>query len=213
MSAFTWSEKGRVIGGHAVVFYQPTENSNVFMYDAGGSYDLFTQSHDLDEIVTALNQSLQKTAIRVTAPRWLDSEGSRKEFAVSKSDRQPAWWSPSTGSTTTEQTAAYQAGYLLGRLGALAIALGFYVWAIVICFLKGKGGFAVLGILGLLLPVIGWAAIAGAIRIAKPDSWWARKHYDARKMDIAHHRFTPGYKESVRNEQAAAAMTPTAGGN
>jgi hypothetical protein len=89
MAAFTWSEKGRVIGGHAVVFYQPTENSNVFMYDAGGSYDLFTQSHDLDEIVTALNRLLQKTAIRITMPRWLDTEGSREEFAVSKSDRQP----------------------------------------------------------------------------------------------------------------------------
>jgi hypothetical protein len=190
MAAFTWSEKGRVIGGHAVVFYQPTENSNVFMHDAGGSYDLFTQSHDLDEIVTALNRLMQKTAIKITMPRWLDTEGSREEFAVSKSDRQPVWWSP-TASTPTEQTAAYQTGRLLGQFMAVAIGLGLYVWAIVVCFLKGKSGLAVLGIIGFFVPFLSWAAIIGAIRIAKPDSWWARKKYGPEKMKIAHQRFTP----------------------
>ena len=33
IAGFTWIEDGKVIGGHAVVFYQPTERSNVFMYD------------------------------------------------------------------------------------------------------------------------------------------------------------------------------------
>ena len=36
-----------MVGGHAAVSFQPTQNSNVFMYDRDeGSSDLHTQSHD-----------------------------------------------------------------------------------------------------------------------------------------------------------------------
>jgi hypothetical protein len=52
----------------------------------------------------------------------------------------------------------------------------------VICWLKGKRLWAVLGSVSLwhLIPMI---------RLAKPDSWWARRYYNAEKMLIARARF------------------------
>jgi hypothetical protein len=102
IAGFTWIEDGKTIGGHAVVFYQPTEKTNVFMYDRSGSYDLQTRSHDLGEIIVALNQ-LTRDTLRVESPRWLETDDSKEEFASNKSDRQPNW--SSTAPTTSEQTA------------------------------------------------------------------------------------------------------------
>jgi len=186
IAGFTWSENTKVIGGHAVVFYQPTENTNVFMYDESGSFDLQTRSHDLNEIITALNRLTRK--VRVESPRWLESDDSRTQFASEASTEQPVW--ANTGAMSPEQI-----GELIGRLIGLTMILAGYAYLIVICFLKGKPGFGALGILGFFLPVIGWVAIIGATRIAKPDSWWARKYYGPEKMNIAHQRFTPLYKE------------------
>jgi hypothetical protein len=42
------------IARHAVVFFQPTPDSKIWMYDASGSIDLDTQSHDLEQITPAL---------------------------------------------------------------------------------------------------------------------------------------------------------------
>ena len=39
--------------------------------------------------------------------------------------------------------------------------------------LKGKLGFAVAGLIGVL-NVLWWI---GAVRLAKPNSWWARRYY------------------------------------
>jgi hypothetical protein len=39
---------------HAVVFFQPTPDSKIWMYDASGSIDLDTQSQDLEQITPAL---------------------------------------------------------------------------------------------------------------------------------------------------------------
>jgi hypothetical protein len=189
IAGFTWIENGKRIGGHAVVFYQPTEKTNVFMYDRSGSFDLQTRSHDLGEIIDALNQ-LTRDNLRVESPRWLENDDSRKEFASSKSDRQPVW--SSTGTTTPEQI-----GELIGRLTFAMLVLAGYAWIIVICFLKGKGGFAVLGIFGLFIPFLSWAAIIGAIRIAKPHSRWARKRYGPEKMSIALQRFMPLCQEAL----------------
>lgn len=44
---------------------------------------------------------------------------------------------------------------------------------LVVTALKGKWGVAALGV--LFWP----AAVIGAVRLAKPDSWWARRRYDA----------------------------------
>jgi hypothetical protein len=52
---------GKPIRGHAAVFYQPTEGSTVFVYDKRmGSLDLHTTSHEIDEILIALNLALMK---------------------------------------------------------------------------------------------------------------------------------------------------------
>jgi hypothetical protein len=82
-------------------------------------------------------------------------------------------------------------GYLLGYFATIAILFAGYISLIVICFLKGKGGMAVLGIFGFFVPFLWWATLIGACRIAKPTSWWARKKYGPDKMGIAHRRFTP----------------------
>jgi hypothetical protein len=53
----------------------------------------------------------------------------------------------------------------------------------VICFLKGKLLWGVLGI------YIGPVALIGAIRLAKPHSWWARRRYDSAKLARSHKRY------------------------
>ena len=59
-------------GGHAVLFYQPTPASRVVMYDKTfGSLELPTQSHDLGEILAALNQ-LFGGNYSFQYPRWID---------------------------------------------------------------------------------------------------------------------------------------------
>lgn len=54
---------------------------------------------------------------------------------------------------------------------------------VVICGLKGKLMWAVFGV--YLWPV----GLTGALRIAKPDSWWARNRYDADKLARADERY------------------------
>jgi hypothetical protein len=49
-------------------------------------------------------------------------------------------------------------------------------------WLKGKRRWAVLG------APTGWHLIP-AFRLAKPDSWWARKYYSPEKMGRARNRF------------------------
>ncbi len=68
----------------------------------------------------------------------------------------------------------------------VAIALGLLLTAIVVCFLKGKPG---MGIGALLAGIL---AIVGSIRLAKPNSWWARRYYepDGRKIREARMRFS-----------------------
>jgi hypothetical protein len=53
----------------------------------------------------------------------------------------------------------------------------------VVTGLKGKYGFLAVGLL------IGLFWILGAIRLAKPDSWWAKRFYDEEKMRRARERF------------------------
>ena len=52
-----------------------------------------------------------------------------------------------------------------------------------VCILKGK---LATGILGVVVPVIAWV---GAIRLATPGSWWARRRYRGRKLERAERRF------------------------
>jgi hypothetical protein len=57
------------------------------------------------------------------------------------------------------------------------------VACIVITFMKGKNG---MGVVGLLIAIV---AVVGAIRLAKPDSYWARKFYGEHKRRRATARF------------------------
>lgn len=68
---------------------------------------------------------------------------------------------------------------------AVLVQLAFGVWVIGVCFAKGKPGF---GIAGIFLFIF---AIVGAIRIAKPDSWWDRNKYEdgGGKHKLARKRF------------------------
>jgi hypothetical protein len=61
-----------------------------------------------------------------------------------------------------------------GHFAILASAL-VNITAILFCVRKGKYS---TGVLGVFLPPVAWI---GAIRLARPGSAWARKHYDAAK--------------------------------
>jgi hypothetical protein len=91
IAGFTLLQNKKEIGGHAVVFYQPTQNSNVWMYDKSGSYEIHTKSHDLNEIIAVLNQTLRTVNIKIESPRWLDNNDSKNEFASGQSNQQPTW--------------------------------------------------------------------------------------------------------------------------
>ena len=58
----------------------------------------------------------------------------------------------------------------------------------IVCLLKGK---LITGLLGLPIPFV---ALVGAVRLAKPSSFWARRWYSGRKLDRAHERFGPRYQ-------------------
>ena len=82
------------------------------------------------------------------------------------------------------------ADFVSGRMGsgtwwASIAALLTTLSLSVLCLLKGK---VVTGVIGIVL----WPlAAAGAIRLAKPDSWWGRRHYvtRSRRDQRAHARF------------------------
>ncbi len=52
-----------------------------------------------------------------------------------------------------------------------------------VCALKGKWGFVVLG---FLLPLL-W--VIGAVKVAKPRSWWAKQYYGDATMSEAQQHF------------------------
>ena len=91
IAGFVWLQNKKKIGGHAVVFYQPTQNSNVWMYDKSGSYEIHTKSHDLNEIIAVLNQTLRTVNIKIESPRWLENNDSKNDFASTQSNQQPIW--------------------------------------------------------------------------------------------------------------------------
>ena len=71
------------------------------------------------------------------------------------------------------------ADFVTGRIGTTAwwssvAAIAFNLLLCVICLLKGK---VVTGVIGLFIGVV---ALAGAIRLAKPGSWWAAHRYASR---------------------------------
>lgn len=60
---------------------------------------------------------------------------------------------------------------------------------LIICALKGKWGFA---LLGFLFPLL-WAI--GAVKIAKPRSWWAKHYYGDVSMSRSEQHFVLSSRE------------------
>ena len=79
------------------------------------------------------------------------------------------------------------ASFLSGRVGTLTWWSSVSVLAVdlvlsVICLLKGK---VTTGVIGLVVSIV---AFVGAVRLAKPESWWARHHYASRPQRAARPR-------------------------
>ena len=70
-------------------------------------------------------------------------------------------------------------GDIIGLIILQAVGWGFAI----ACFLKGKLLWGVFGI--YLWPV----ALIGAVRLGKPESWWAKRKYDAEKLARSHKRY------------------------
>lgn len=68
-------------------------------------------------------------------------------------------------------------------LWLVSIFVVFHIGYTIICMLKGK---LVTGLIGLPMTGIG---LVGAIRLAKPSSFWAKRFYDDKKMARANERF------------------------
>ena len=83
----------------------------------------------------------------------------------------------------------------------------------IICLLKGK---IFTGLIGFAVPIV---SLVGSIRLAKPESFWAKRFYDEAKMDRSRRRFADdaerlqkwrnrfGAGESLRIEAAPRSET------
>jgi hypothetical protein len=74
-----------------------------------------------------------------------------------------------------------------------------------VCLLKGK---MVTGVIGIVFSVV---AFVGAIRLAKPDSWWARRRYGRRprRMARSERRFGAAYERRWNRVRDLVAGAPT----
>ena len=214
IAGFVLSNNGKLVAGHAVVFYQPTSSSDVFIYDEDGSLDLHTRTHELTEIIDAYNSRLQR--IRSTwrasskGAHWVSDDNAQPAVTAAT----PAAESPASDTPALTTAAApsvtpvaskeiplfddiSSSWTLWGKQTAIYVILyaflGLRITGVVVCGMKGKNGMATLGCI-----ISGLFAIVGAIRIAKPTSWWARKYYGPEKMKIALQRFAHLYKDSTR---------------
>jgi len=106
---------------------------------------------------------------------------------------------------------AYASVGELGDLGTLLrwLMIGLvvlFVGPAIVCVAKGK---LVTAALGLVYPPIG---VVGAIRLAKPESWWARRLYpaDGRRATRAAHRFGEQYASRLNRWRDMIGGTPNA---
>ena len=73
-----------------------------------------------------------------------------------------------------------------GVIAALVIII--HIGFTVVCLVKGKIS---LGLIGLPVPLV---SVIGAIRLAKPTSFWARRYYREPKLAAASRRFGADYR-------------------
>ena len=62
---------------HAVVFYQPAADANVFLFNQSGSYDLLTRSHDLPELQQAAVERSKAPGSLMPVPKFNPPSGFR----------------------------------------------------------------------------------------------------------------------------------------
>jgi len=82
---------------------------------------------------------------------------------------------------------------------AASVAVVVHIGYTIICLLKGK---LATGLIGLFVPTIG---LVGAIRLAKPESYWAKRRYSDEKMTRSHERFGAAYE--ARRERLRDVMS------
>ena len=80
---------------------------------------------------------------------------------------------------------------VVGIIINTAIGLGFAI----VCFLKGK---LIWGVIGVFLSPVG---IIGSLRLARPESWWARNRYDEHKLERSRRRYAG--EEKVHKPEVA----------
>ena len=104
------------------------------------------------------------------------------------------------------------AGFLSGRIGTAAWWSSVSIVAVdlllsVICVLKGK---VVTGVIGVVISIV---AFVGAVRLAKPGSWWATHRYAKRPRRAvrAAHRYDQRYEERWNRLRDLVAGGPTEG--
>ena len=74
-----------------------------------------------------------------------------------------------------------------------SIGVTIHVAYTIACLLKGK---LATGVIGFPIPLV---ALVGAVRLAKPGSYWARRFYREAKMESAQERF--GSRHQARRER------------
>ncbi|WP_069386575.1 hypothetical protein [Cellulosimicrobium cellulans] len=84
------------------------------------------------------------------------------------------------GESPDDATAQGRVAYVVTVVVHLVLAF--------VTVLKGK---LATGLIGVVVPVV---ALVGALRLAKPASYWARRWYAPRRMDRAERRFGPAYR-------------------
>ena len=100
------------------------------------------------------------------------------------------------------------ANFVTGSLGSAAWWSSVAVIAVnlalcVICLLKGK---VMTGVIGIFIGVV---ALVGAIRLAKPGSWWATHRYGPRRAARAAARYDHRYAERWNRLRDLVAGAPT----
>ncbi len=87
----------------------------------------------------------------------------------------------------------------LGLWGATLVVV-VHIGYIIVCLLKGK---IFTGLIGLAVPIVG---LIGAIRLAKPESFWAKRNYDEAKLERsrARHADDDAYIQKWRDRFGAA---------
>lgn len=102
------------------------------------------------------------------------------------------------------------ADFLSGRVGTATWWSSVSVLAVglllsVICLLKGK---ITTGVIGTVISVV---ALVGALRLAKPGSWWATRRYVSRPRRAARaaHRYGPRYQQRWNRVRDLVAGAPS----